>query len=156
MNLGPASYGGPNPGTFRPYGKLVEISVESLSGIAWQQVGKTIRSARIIVGLAVGHRRTWQPKHVIEIVKEVRLRQIDDPAASFLVQQGIYQYQKGTIVEEESVQVAIIDTVGIPAKVFEAQMIELAEALASRLRQETVIVDIQANGVTKKVLGVTA
>jgi hypothetical protein len=54
------------------------------------------------------------------------------------------------------VQVAIIDTVGIPARDFEAQMIELAEILASRLRQETVIVDIQANGVTKKVLGVTA
>ena len=159
VNLGPASYGGPNPGTFRPHGKLVEISVENLAGIAWEskaKAGKPIRSARIIVGLSVGKRATWEPRHVIDIVKEVRVRQVENPSASFLVQQGIYQYHSKEVVEEDSVQVAIIDTVGIQAKVFEAQMVELAEALASRLRQETVILDIQTNGITKKVLGITA
>lgn len=157
MNLGPASYGGPDPGTFRPHGKVVEIFVGGeLSGVAWRSSGKPVRSARIIVGLSVENRPVWAPKDVIEIVKEVRRRQVEDPSASFLVQKGIYQYHSTReIVEEDSVQVAIIDTVGIQAREFDAQMLTLAETLASRLRQETVILEIQSNGVTRKVMGVT-
>ena len=155
VNPGAFTWRGPQPGSFQPTGALVEVG-SGLSGIDWQRTNK-ILGARLIVGLSVGKRPRWKIADVIRVVRAAR-EQTSDPSASFLVQKGIYKHKDPTrgIVEEDSVQVLIIDTTdpAISQRVFEAQMIALGETLARAFKQESIIVEIQVNGLTRRVIGV--
>lgn len=140
-------------GSFHPGGTL--RSHGARHNPAEQIKGKTI-SARLFVGLSVKNKPKWTPKNVIDIVSAVRTKQIHDPSASFLSQTGVYQHQDGKhVVKERSVQVIVIDTHGTPQKAFENQMTAMAETIARRLKQESVIVDVQVNGVSRSVWWVT-
>jgi hypothetical protein len=103
------------------------------------------RSARMFVGLSVGNKPTHTVDDVVAITRRVRQAQGADPSSSFLLQRGVYQGSTG-VVEEDSVQVVILDF-GTKAKLFEKQMVELAETLARELQQEVVYVEMQRNGV---------
>lgn len=119
-------------------------------------------AARVFVGLSVGQDAAFDVDDVVAIVKKVRAaqgkrdkrhdRHVD---ASFIAQRGLYTSRKsGDVVEEDSVQIVLLNTDGLPKRQFESEIVELAEQLATRLDQEEVIVDLQENGISKKTLGV--
>ena len=105
-------------------------------------------SARIFVGLYVGGRPRWRKRDVVEAVKRGWGHE-----ASFISQDGLWTDQ-GRLKPEKSVQVVILnlDHEGNPIhktrRYFESSVGRLSEALRKQFRQETVIVDIQANGRT--------
>lgn len=112
-------------------------------------------SARLFVGFNVGDETVYDMKDLVAIVREVRELQIDDPSSSFVYQHGIYKHHDGQVVEEPGAQIIIINMGASPTK-FAEDMTELAEAIAERMSQEEVVVEIQRNGVVKRVFGVSA
>ena len=111
-------------------------------------------SARLFVGFNVGQETIFEMKDLVEVVRQVREKQVGDPSSSFVYQHGIYKHQAGDIVEEPGAQVIIIN-MDASAKDFVAQMIALAETIARDMSQEEVVVEIQRNGVVERVLGVS-
>jgi hypothetical protein len=141
---------------FRPKGKLhdhskrqgaVENPVKRLSGGGY--------SARLFVGLNVGQTQRYDEDDVVDIVWKTRKKQGALADASILTQKGIYEDRSGALVTEPSVQVIIIDLSGAAKKAFVGEMQELAETLRRKMRQETVILEIQRKGTTVDVYSVT-
>jgi hypothetical protein len=127
-----------------------------LRGKAW--TSEDTLAARLIVGFSVGNAPTWTVDDLIPIVRAVRTKQSGDPSASFIMQKGIYQHRdphRGVVVEDGA-QVLIINMSDATPEEFEDQIIELAEVIAKKLDQETIIVEIQRNGITQRVHGVEA
>lgn len=142
----------PHSGTFRPQGRLTHHG-SHVNPRDWQST-ETL-AARIIVGFNVGSVPTWSMDHLIPIVERERAEQVGDPSSTFIAQRGIYQHRDGKqIVTEDGAQVIIIDTRSTDAQEFEDQMVHLGEVICSELKQETVVVEIQRNGVTVKTMGI--
>src|SRR4029077_3567210 len=151
-NVGEAVHG---KRRFRPKGRLKcyekgvrSNPIERLSGGGF--------SARLFVGLKVGQRTAYKLDDVIAVVRRVRKRQGKSADASILAQKGIYEDRSGELVIEPSAQVVIIDLAGETKKTFARDMIELGEGLRRKLRQETVILEIQQRGVVRDVYSITA
>lgn len=145
--------------TFKPQGAVNREDDENNlpNPIAWDDKTPMV-SARLFVGLNVGKRKAWKVEDVIKIVKRVRTDQTGNPSASFLWQKGIYQHDvSGDVITEDSVQVVILNLkfLKTSAKKFQAQMVELAETLAKKLKQESVIVEIQRGGRQVRTFGVS-
>ncbi len=154
-NPGTFHWNAPRPhrgGTFRPNGRIEYHGVRR-NPETWSS--SDTLAGRIIVGFNVGPTPTYTVDDLIPIVDEVRTRQVGNPPSSFIAQKGIYQHHDGkTVVHEDGAQVIIIDLSGGTEEEFQAQMIELAEIIAQRLQQETVIVEIQKNGISQRTIGV--
>ena len=152
-NPGAFSWGGPRGGAFRPQGKLSHHGPRPNPEL-WSST-ETL-AARLFVGFNVGKEAVWSVDDLIEIVKRVRLEQIGDASASFIAQQGIYQHADPALgmVVEHGAQVIIINMADLSAKDCEHEMVRLAEVIAIDLEQESVIVEIQKNGITQKTIGV--
>ena len=141
---------------FRPSGEVIEVGeVPQLEANPVKRHAATPLTARLFVGLSVGQEKAWTIEDVITVTQEVRLRQKESPDASFLVQRGLYTDRSNEIVREDSVQVVLF-SFGDDQATFEDQMVELAEELVDRLRQETIYVELQKAGVPYTVLEVTA
>lgn len=140
---------------FRPTGKVIEVGeVPQVESNPVKRHAATPLTARLFVGLSVGQEKAWTVEDVINVTQEVRLRQKEPPDASFLVQRGLYTDRSSEVVREDSVQVVLFNFGDDPDK-FEAQMVQLAEALVERLQQETIYVELQKAGVPYTVLEVT-
>jgi hypothetical protein len=155
-NPGYFTWSAPKPysgGSFRPHGQLGRRGPYQ-NPREWSSTDTL--SARLVVGFNVGEHDAWSMDDLIPIVEEVRRRQVGDPSSTFLYQKGVYQHRDGSgrTVHEDGAQVIIIDPSGIDRELFEEQMVELAEIIAARLAQETVIVDIQKNGISQLTIGV--
>lgn len=136
-------------GRLRTYNRgVLQNPVERISGGGL--------SARLFVGLKVGQRTAYKIDDVIRVVRAVRKRQNKSADASVLAQKGIYEDRSGELVVEPSMQVIIIDLAGEAKRDFVADMTELAEELRRKLRQETVILEIQRRGIVRDVFSVTA
>lgn len=145
--------------SFRPQGKLRVVDENgALAGLGKAKwTSSDTLAARLIVGFNVGSVPTYSIDDLIPLVKAVRLQQTGVPDASFIMQKGIYSHHDGRgVVQEDSAQVLIIDMAGLGEQTFEDQMIELAEVIADKFQQETVIVEVQKNGITQRVHGVEA
>lgn len=155
VNIGPFDAG---TGFFRGYGKIREHGARMNPAARIGKRGKHIvLAARLFVGLSVHEKPKWSVKDVVDVVRDVREAQTGDPSASFLSQRGIYKHQSGNrIIDEKSVQVIVLDRAGVGRKKFEKQIIQLGEELARRLKQETVVGELQVNGVTKDAWFITA
>lgn len=141
--------------SFEPKGKVYVIGdAEELKRNPVIERYEEQLAARLFVGLNVGKKPTWSIEDVVRITKRIRIRQTKDPSASFLAQKGIWRGGKRQIVTEDSVQIIILDTEGKTRKVFERQMVKLAETLAGELKQDAVYVEIQKNGMTDVTLKV--
>ena len=143
-------------GTFRPQGRFVVHGhnpdlVRNPRG--WGS--KRTLAARLIVGFSVGQVPTYSIDDLISIVERVRMEQTGNPSASFVAQRGIYQHHDGkTIVHEDGAQVFVINLSDLTDEEFTDQMVYLAEVIASEMRQEEVIVEIQVNGISQETIGV--
>jgi len=156
-NIGRFSWGHKGDvGRFSPNGKLHRHGEADLvhNGRNWK-ASKPLYAARLIVGFNVGSKPLWKMDDVVRIVRRVRKKQVGDPAATFVLQRGIYSHTalvdgKKLIVDEQGAQIFIVNIPDFETKVrdFQAQMEELAEVLATDLRQEAVILEIQRGGMT--------
>ena len=141
--------------TFRPKGRLRTYEKGARPNPTTRISGGGL-SARLFVGLKVGQRTAYKVDDVIAVVRRVRKRQGKGADASILAQKGIYEDRSGELVIEPSAQVVIIDLAGEKKAVFVTDMKELAEELRRKLKQETIILEIQKSGVVKDVYSVTA
>jgi hypothetical protein len=113
-------------------------------------------AARIFVGFNVGDEPAYRLDDLVDLVGEIRRAQ-GKPNATFMSQKGIYQHHDSRhIVEEDGAQIIIIDTWSTPINDFAEEMVAMAEAIAESMSQEEVIVEIQRNGLTQEVMGVSA
>ena len=116
---------------------------------------KPLYAARLFVGFSVGQKPTWDIDDLISIVARTRKKQKRALDASFLVQKGIYTSKiSGETVTEDGAQVLILNLDDLKLADFEADMTALAEAIARKMKQEEVIVEIQKGGITKMTFGV--
>ena len=155
-NPGPFSYRGPEGryGSFRPSGSRIRVG-RVYQPNSWFSE-KPVLAARILVGFNVGEKPTWTLEDVVAIVKSVRTEE-SKPDASFVAQRGFYRHKvTNKLVEEDGAQVIIVDILGMSYREFVLEMVWLAKIIARELRQEEVIVDIQKDGVTQKVIGADA
>jgi hypothetical protein len=151
MNAGEAVHEGRR---FRPTGPLRVHHAGAVENPV-SRVGGGGYSARLFVGLNVGQKQTYTEDDVVAIVWRVRKKQKRDASATILAQKGIYEDFRGERVIEPSVQVILIDMAGTPKKKFVEEMKELAEELRSKMKQETVILEIQRRGVSTDVFSAT-
>jgi hypothetical protein len=142
---------------FRPTGPLRRYSAaeKAARGNPISRISGGDYSARLFVGLNVGQRRGFTERDVVDIVWKTRKRQGRLGDASILSQKGIYEDRSGKRVVEPSVQVIIIDLAGATKRKFVAEMQVLGEVLRRRLKQETVILEIQRRGVITDVFTIT-
>lgn len=142
-------------GSFRPMGRITRHGSDTwLHNPSDWESAKTI-AARLIVGFSVGQDPKYSMEDLIPIVARVREAQTGNQSASFIAQRGIYQHHDGTTVTEDGAQVFIINLTGVTMRKFKAQIVELAETIARELQQESVIVEIQVNGLSKVTIGVS-
>ena len=139
---------------FKPEGKLTTHH-EAVRSNPTTRLGGGGYSARLFVGLNVGQKQTWSEKDVVDLVWKTRKKQGRSADASILTQKGIYEDRSGERVVEPSVQVIIIDFSRAPKKQFVEEMSNLSEVLVEKLKQETVILEIQRRGVTTDVYSIT-
>ena len=146
-------------GFFRPNGRMT-VEGSRCGDFAENPAGWTSRApiyaARIFVGFNVGHKAKWSMSDVVRIVKRVRKDQVGMPDATFLYQRGLYTSKRDdSVVDEKGAQIIILNLAGASVKAFRDQMIFLGEEIATKLRQEEVIVEIQRGGISKETIGVT-
>jgi hypothetical protein len=139
---------------FRPKGKL-RMHHEGMMPNPTSRLGGGGYSARLFVGLAVGQKTTYTEDDIVDLVWRTRKKQKRSADASILSQKGIYEDRSGQRVVEPSVQIIILDFSGQPKKAFVKEMVGLGEVLRKRLKQETVILEIQRRGVTTDVYSIT-
>lgn len=162
-NIGRFSWGHKGEyGWFHPNGKL-EVNGRAASFTENSELwsaAKALYAARIFVGFNVGSKPRWKLDDVVRIVRRVRKRQVGDPSSSFVLQRGIYAHAetvdgKRLVVDEKGAQVIIVNTpeMGSTTREFQQQMADLAEELATALKQESVILEIQRGGLTLKTIG---
>ncbi len=113
-------------------------------------------AARFFVGLSVAQEPRWTVDDVARIVLRVRSGQTENVGASFLTQRGLYTSSDGSLVDEQSVQVILIDEEKKSLDDWTEAMVALGEALASELQQEVVILEIQRSGVVRDTYGIKA
>ncbi len=135
-------------GSFRPRGRIYSVGPnENPIGAAF---GRSGLSARLFVGFNVNNKPRWSIDDVVPIVTRVRDKQTGDPSASYLIQRGVYKHHNGKgVVQEDSAQVIVIDTTGAKLPVFREQMVKLGEEIAGKLKQESVILELQRGGVSQ-------
>jgi hypothetical protein len=142
-------------GSFRPHGPFVIIGDRaSRNPEGW--FSKKTLSARIIVGFNIGKNPYWSMEDVIEMVKQVRIEQEHSPNASFIAQKGLYRHKdpKEGDIEEDGAQIMIIDEDGLNQVDFKDEMVHLAEIVATAFLQDSVILEIQQNGLTLGTRGI--
>jgi hypothetical protein len=144
-------------GFFQPNGSLTRVGDDDLAEnpTGWSS-RSPIYAARIFVGFNVGPKPRWSMTNVVRIVKRIRKKQVGSPDATFLYQRGLYTSKRDeSVVDEKGAQIIILNLGGASVAEFRTQMIELAEEIATKLRQEEVIVEIQRGGISKETVGVT-
>lgn len=143
-------------GVFRPEGDLLAHTEKKVRMNPVRYTAETTLSARLFVGFNVKDKPTFKLDDLVDFVFEVR-KKTGHPEATFLSQRGIYKHKvSDRLVSEDGAQIIIIATWETTLKEFEKDMIDLAEKIAAEFDQEEVLVEIQTNGVTNKVMGVYA
>ena len=150
VNPGPASFPSPDGGvTFRPRGEMFKVGDFARDNPSVYSP-KHVLAARLFVGFNVGGEATYDIDDLIEVVGRVRQDQGRAPDASFLAQRGVYSHAvDGSVVTEDSAQIIIIDMLQQKLRAFTAEMIDLADQICLEMSQETVIVEIQKDGITQ-------
>lgn len=124
----------------------------------WRSKGPTY-AATLYVGFSVGDKPTWKMSDLVALVKQVRRRQVKHPDSTFLYQRGVYTHEKdGHVVTEDGGQVILLNVDPVTRKPheFREHVIRLAEIIAEKFKQETVIVAIEKDGALHETIGVIA
>lgn len=144
--------------SFRGTGRLARHGAEYARNPTVHWESRRTISARLIVGFNIGTDPVWTVDDLIPIVDRYLEKTFGDPSSTFVSQKGIYQHRDGSgqVVHEDGAQVFIIAPSDISETDFEKAMVELAEIICKKLEQETVVVEIQINGISQHTMGVGA
>jgi hypothetical protein len=143
-HLGRFVWDGPYAGSFEPDGPIERLGSDRV-------LAPPVRAARLVVA-------SGALDELLEVVREVRARQIpdaDDPLVA--AQGGAFRHREagGEYRNDAGAQIILIDTDGSPRAQFEADMVEIAEAVARWFGQRIVMLDLQENGITQVVHAVS-
>lgn len=130
---------------------------------SWRDKGPTY-SATLYVGFSVytgkgAAKPTWTMSDLVKLVKKVRREQVTHPDATFLYQRGVYTHEKDKyVVTENGGQVILLNVPPVKRKFneFRRHVIRLAEIIARKFQQESVIVAIEKDGILIETVGVVA
>jgi len=111
---------------------------------------KPLLSARLFVGMNVGGRARWKIKDVIASVTAALKRLAVPVDSSYLSQTGVWSSMAtGRVVQEKSAQVVLFNLHGATEAAFGDQVAAVADAVRIALRQESVVAEVQRNGVSR-------
>jgi hypothetical protein len=134
-----------------------KISLHSLSSTRKNPIKADFRSygdsraARIFVGLSIKGRQTYSLAYLVSLVREFLRKRKFPEDSSFLSQRGVYTHQDShKTIEEDSAQVVIIN-MGSPESKFKKTIVSLGEHICKIMRQDSVIVDYQKNGISEHI-----
>jgi len=148
-----------NPGSFKcAYKAGDRLYATRDNPTAWRSKGPTY-AATLYVGFSVGDKPTWTMKQLVPLVKKIRKQQVGHPDSTFLYQRGVYTHKSdGKVITEDGAQVILLNVDPVTRKFYEFRrhMITLAETIAKKFKQETIIVNIEKNGILHETLGITA
>jgi len=149
--------------SFVPRGPMSFYGTRLNPKVDWLSKKTPNFSARFFVGLSVGHKPTWT---VADVVKKTRAFLRDSQwkeDSSFIAQRGVYtedepedeQGTKRRVVSEHSVQIVLFKADAGTEPDFAVIVEKLAEHLCRILRQKSIIVDYQRNGISKHIWNIT-
>lgn len=149
VNAGAFSFPG---GEFRPTGSLAMYPVRPSAPRRnpWlEDFGPVTLGARLVVGFSVGNDPRWTLDDLVAVAQVVLDRHLGDPSSSsFGAQRGIYRHRDGGhIITEDSGQVLVYDAERRDRKAWENLLLAVAEDLGAALDQESVLLDLQENGI---------
>jgi hypothetical protein len=148
-------------GSFRPTGPLLTNNASGFASNPAELLSTKTWSARLFVGLSVGKKAAWSLDDVVSAVRSYQRGKRRPEDSSFVLQRGVYTHQvsagrRKTVVEEDSVQIIMLLTSSRPSpRGWQKQILGLAEHLAKKLKQESVIVEFQEGGVSQGTYAVT-
>jgi len=138
---------------FSPVGRYTFCTVSGKRGnpVLDQHVFKDTWSARLIVGLSVNKKSTYEIEDVIACTRAYMKEKGFPEDSSFIAQHGVFTHAHSkAVVQEKSVQIFIINAGDWSGEEDFKQFAEdLAEHLIVKFKQEMIIVEIQNNGVVK-------
>lgn len=160
---------------FKPTGALIEVgdareffTRNMRKNPIAQDESAPSRGVRMLVGFNVGIVKTWTMKDVVDIVFRLRRRQVADAikggyakphpqggdvGATFIAQSGLWQQvHVKKPYPEPGAQVVIMNIIHERHEEFRKDMVEIAEELARKLKQQAVMLELQEHGVTKRTL----
>lgn len=140
---------------FIPTGKIMFVSEGSRNNPDIFR-SKETWAARIIVGLSIkGRRRSIPPQSIISYVKAYCKFAGLDPSSSYLMQKGVYQYSGGgRVVTENSMQIILLNlNADLHPGIFQMYMEYMAEDMGVDFKQESIVMEIQRNGVVQITIG---
>jgi hypothetical protein len=152
----------PRKGSFYPRGSVV-VGHKGRRRNPLAEEYDTTFAARLFVGLGVLGGKELPIQKLIAATRKFLREPIKvgktvynvGEDSSYISQKGVYKYEAdGKVYEENSAQVIIIDTQGTPQSVWRSIMISLGEYLCRALRQESVYVELQKNGLVLSTLKV--
>jgi hypothetical protein len=114
-----------------------------------------VLAARLFVGFGARAKPTRSLDDVLRIVREVRVQQSGDPDMAFLFTEGVcWSKPPSTTEEEPGAQIVIIDQHRRTQERFQAEIVALAETLASFVGKERIFVEMQIGGAAFKIMQV--
>ncbi len=145
-------------GSFRPSGPIETYTLvngyePNPSVMRWRDPGQKMLSARFVVGFNVKSKPTWTVDDLIKVVRSKRSKQHQKPDSSFIVQRGIYSGGRKLVVEDGA-QVIVLNIFKVRDRTFVNQMIALADEIAAKLKQDTVLLEIQRGGLVEESMGI--
>lgn len=155
---------------FIPVGDVVEVGdtsewyTKNFKENPFRSKGvKDSQGARIFLGFNIGVEEKVKIEKVIDLVFELRKDQVNgaindgdakehpdggDIGASFLLQKGLWQKRSDDkAYPENGVQIVIENIIHEKKSRFRLDMIEIAEALVTKFKQQAVILHLSKNGI---------
>lgn len=111
------------------------------------EIRKPLFAGKITVGFNVGDTPTWYLDDLIKLTRAYLKETKQTEDSTFIAQKGVYTHESGHVIQENGGQIVILDFAGRSEKVFSDDMIRLAELICTEFSQETVVLEIQRNGV---------
>jgi hypothetical protein len=144
--------------------EVAELSVAT--NPAGRREKRPTEGARLMIGFNVGSTKTWTLDGVLRLAYWIRRQQVSqafeqgyarpsatggDLGLTFLVQKGVWQpVTDKTAYPEDGTSLIILNTIGEDPERFKLDMEQLGEELATRLKQQAVIVEHQVRGVVEE------
>ena len=179
VKMGPVSIQDENGKMFRftPQGEVVEVG----SADEWytrshrdnpirRSTPGGSQGGRIIVGFNVGIKEKWKVDDIVKLVYKIRRKQVEDAikvkdafphpqggdvGITFLTQMGIWQTVRDKkAYPERGAQVIIMNIIREKKARFRKDMVDIAEEMVVRLKQNAVIVEMSNKGVVTETIEV--
>jgi hypothetical protein len=112
--------------------------------------------ARLMVGLSVKGKNVYTVEFLRTLTRAYLRAHKMPENSTFVVQKGVYTHKRSKrVIEEDSSQIVLINE-GVSNRKFFAVARSLAEHICKKMQQESVICEIQENGIPKHIYDIVA